>query len=98
LSEEDINRCFKDIEPLTQPRPGMSYIAGLDLGVSHDHAAVMVLEVDVARQRVREAVIRAWAPDPKTGEIYLPEVEETCLALSRLFRVGWFGYDPHQAV
>lgn len=98
LTEEGIDRCFKsNIKPLSKPEDGWLYVAGLDLGVSHDHSGLVIVGVQRALRRLRVAFYRAWEPLPG-GEVNLSEVEEVCLGMSRLFRLVWFGYDPSQAV
>lgn len=97
LDEEAINKCFrKELKPLTSDEPGWIYIAGLDLGISHDHSALVVVGVDSVGQRVRVVQIQSWAP-VKGGQVDLTEVESACLAASRNFHLGWLGYDPTEA-
>ncbi len=99
VDASDIDRCFQyAIGPLTAPEPGWDYIGGLDLGVSNDHSGLIVLGVHVPRQLIRVAYLQAWEPSPETGEIDLQAVQDACLAVNRLFRMRWFGYDPYQAV
>ena len=98
LDESDIDRCFaNDRGPVLEPEKGWQYIAGLDLGVSHDHSGLVVLGVNPIEQRLRVAQYRNWAPSKKTGEVDLIEVENVCKAVSKMFGIGWFGYDPSQA-
>lgn len=98
LTDDDVARIFRpELIEQVKPESGWWYVAGLDLGVSHDHAGLVILGVDQREQRLRVATTRWWAPNPKTGEVDLTAVEEACLGLAKTFRVGWFGYDPHQA-
>jgi phage terminase large subunit-like protein len=98
LTEEDINRVFSArIRPLLAPEQGWRYIAAMDLGVSHDHSGLVVLGVNQPDQRLRIVQMQDWAPNPNTGEVDLIEVENTCFAMSQLFNISWFGYDPTQA-
>jgi len=98
VSEEAIDRCFRLDGPLAGPEPGWRYVAGLDLGVSHDHAGAAFVGVNVEEQRVRVALVRGWRPSIETGEgkleVDLEAVEGFCLSTGRAFDVGWFGYDP----
>lgn len=98
LTEEDIDGVFSaHIRPLLAPETGWRYIAGLDLGVSHDHSGLAVVGVNSQDQRIRVAQLQDWAPNPNTGEVDLIDVENTCFAMKQLFNVTWFGYDPTQA-
>lgn len=99
LSEADIERCFPEgAEPHLEPKPGLIYIAGLDLGVTNDHCGVVILGLDFKRQRMRVAMYRGFEPLQRTGEVDLMAVEDWCYQVSRHYRVTWFGYDPYQAV
>lgn len=98
LNEDNIERCFSyRLEPLSQAEPGWLYVAGLDLGVSHDHSGLVVLGVNLKEQMLRVAWMKGWAPDSRTGEVDLMEVENACFAVYRNFRVHWLGYDPTEA-
>ena len=105
LDEEDIDACFNH-QGVTGPVKSMDEgkkvrkhrcLAGLDLGVSHDHSALAVVAVNEEKQYVRLLHFRAWEPNPKTGEVDLTAVEAGCFAICKQFHVEWFGYDPTQA-
>ena len=98
LSEEAIARMFCLPGPLNGPEPGWQYIGGLDLGVSHDHAGFLVLGVNSEQQQLKVAWFRDWAPGVQTGEVDLPDVQETIQKAHGLFRMQWIGCDPNQAV
>lgn len=97
INEDDIERCFTLKGPIDEPRPGMMYLGGLDLGISHDHSGFAVLEVDCKNQRINTAWIKGWEPLPDTGEVDLIDVENTCRAMSQHYRLAGLFYDPHQA-
>ncbi len=92
FDEADIDAMFRDLEPLDGPETGWRYVAGLDLGVSHDHAGLVL--VGVGEGRLRLARMDAWEPDG--DEIDLREVEDHVLACCRRFRADLY-YDPWQA-
>lgn len=99
LTEDGIEGCFRlGMQPLIGPEPGWNYIAGLDLGVSHDHAGMVVVGVNRQEQRIRVALLRDWKPSMKNDEgaleVNIEEVEKTCVEASKLFSIAWFGYDP----
>ncbi len=98
LSEDDIERCLKRHNgPLSKPEKDWEYVAGLDLGVSHDHAGFVILGVNYRLARVRIAWMRGWAPNPKTREVDLIAVADTVFSMSQHFRLRWIGYDPTEA-
>ncbi len=108
LSEEDIDRCFVDENgkervpgPLNGPEPGWFYIGGLDLGISHDHSALVILGVNVNERLIKVAWMKSWAPverkDKKKPEVDLISVKDTCKSMCRVFRCSSLFYDPHQA-
>lgn len=98
VDEDSINRCFRLEGPLSAPETGWRYVAGLDLGVSHDHAGIVVLGINEREQRIREAWMRGYVPsvpnDKGVLEVDCDRVEADALTLARLFRVEHFGYDP----
>jgi len=98
LDEEDIERCIRFHKgPILKPEEGWMYLGGLDLGVSHDHAALVILGVQILTQRIRIAWIKGWAPGNKTKEVDLIDVEEMVLKMSVLFRLVSVGFDPTEA-
>lgn len=97
LSEEDIDRCFRDSEGrMIGNEPGWEFIAGLDLGISHDHSGLVVLGVNYKEQIIRLAWMRAWAP-PEGGEVNLADVEDGCRFVNQAFRLRCLLYDPSEA-
>jgi hypothetical protein len=98
VDEDSIDRCFRLDGPLSAPEQGWRYVAGLDLGVSHDHAGIVVLGIHEKEQRIREAWMRGYVPsvpnDKGVLEVDCDRVEADAYALFRLFRIEHFGYDP----
>lgn len=98
VDQDSIDRCFCLEGFLSGPEPGWRYVAGLDLGVSHDHSGVVILGVNEREGRIKEAWMRGYVPsvpnDKGVLEVDCDEVEEDCLEMSKLFRIEWFGYDP----
>jgi hypothetical protein len=98
LDEEAVDRCFKsDLKPLKEPEEGWFYIAGLDLGVSHDHSGFVVAGVNIAEEKIRVAKIHCWKPLLETGEVDLTEVERGVFKAYQDFHLAWVGYDPTEA-
>lgn len=98
VEDEAIDRCFRLRGPLAKPESGWEYLAGLDLGVSHDHSGVVLVGLNEMEQRIKVAWIKGWEPsvpnDHGKLEVDGNEVEKACERLSQAFRISWFGYDP----
>lgn len=98
VAEEKIQAVFKLHGPASGPVPNWIYVAGLDLGIKHDHSGFVVLGINIAELRLEVAYWEAWEPDKRTGEVWLPGVEKVVLEKCQLFRTAYLFYDPHQAV
>jgi len=97
VDEASIEDAFCLGGPTQQPAPGWRYIAGLDLGISHDHAGLVVMGVNAQDGLLHTACIRRWKPDTPQGnklEVDLMAVEDECRRLAERFDIEWFGYDP----
>lgn len=97
LSEEVLQRAFSMKGPHLRPLPEWTYIAGLDIGVTHDHSALMILGINEKLQRIETALWQAWVPNPKTGEVDLIAVKDTTYAMCRMFNAQCLFYDPAEA-
>lgn len=98
FSEEDIEAAVTLKGPVLHPEQGWLYGAGLDLGIKHDHAALVTVGARVGGGRIRVVKSQRWKPRLDTGEVDLIAVREAVLAEYREFGLGWVGYDPTQAV
>ncbi len=98
VSEEDMDKCFVLADPMDIPERGWRYFGGLDLGVTHDHAGVVVTGVNKKSNRLRVVNLAGFAPsvpnDRGELEVDLMAVERQCLDWYRRYRLGWLGYDP----
>jgi hypothetical protein len=98
IPEEAIDKAFCVPTRTARPEQGWLYMGGLDLGVSHDHAGVVVLGVNVDEQRIRVARIQGFAPsvpnDHGQLEVDIGKVWNACVKYAKLFNLCWFGYDP----
>lgn len=95
LDEADIEKCFILEGPL-EPREDVWYVKGVDLGISHDHAALVVLEVDIRDRKIRTAFWKKWEPRKSTGEVDLEAVQEGIFQAEQKYR-GITLYDPTEA-
>ena len=98
LLPQDIDAAFVDgLSPMTGNEHGYLFVAGVDLGLTRDCSAVVVLAVPEARYgRIRLAHHKLWRPTPNQ-KIDLREVEEYLLDLDRQFALETVAFDPWQA-
>lgn len=96
LDPADLAACCTLRRP-QKPDSRHEFVAGLDLGLKKDHAALVVLAVSGPDQKIRLASCRSWAPDKDTGEIDLRAVEEACWQAEETYRLAALYYDPWQA-
>ena len=98
VSDDEIDRCFMLDGPSDEALPGWRYVGGLDLGVSHDHAGVVVLGIDYRNMRIKLVWMKGLVPsvpnDKGVLEVDCDAVEKDCYDAGRRFRIEWFGYDP----
>lgn len=97
VDEGEIDRAFCLPGPSPKREPGLVYVAGLDLGVSKDHAGMAVVGVDKKNQKIKVVRIKGWAPTSKQGdrlEVPIKDVKEACVRAYRDYSIVWFGYDP----
>lgn len=98
VEDEAIDRCFTLPGPLDAPEEGWRYVAGLDLGISHDHSGIALLGASQKLQLVKVGWVKGFKPslpnDRGQLEVDGAEVERNCLWLAKHFHVSWFGYDP----
>lgn len=95
LDESDLLAAVDDtLGPMNGREKGFAFCSGLDLGIRHDHSALVVLGVHGQTQRVRLAACRSWAPG-LGGTIDLEAVEDAVLAMHRKFRATVY-FDPFQ--
>ena len=81
----------------SQPGDDWSFVAGLDLGVCSDHAALVVLGCQQGKNRIALADCRSWTP-PKGGQIDLAAIESAIVIVHRRFHLQCLWVDPFQAI
>lgn len=73
------------------------YIAALDFGLKHDHAAFIVMGMDPVRRKYRIAHCRSWKPrDFPDGKVSPNQVQNECWELCKRFQILGVAYDPWQ--
>ncbi len=98
LDTRDVKACMSRArKPMMGNEDGYLFLLGLDLGIKHDHAALVTLGARLGSGKVRLATCRSWKPDSETGVVDLREVREAVKEEYKAFRHVWMGYDPFQA-
>jgi hypothetical protein len=96
LDPEDIEAAVTLGGPMLGDVPeGWSFVAGLDLGVSNDHSAFVVLGSKHGSNRIALVDCKSWTP-PRGGEIDLAAVERYIIATHARLRFR-LRYDPWQS-
>lgn len=75
---------------------GWRFVGGLDLGISHDHSALVVLGARFETQRVQLANCWSWKP-PRGGKVDLASVQWAIMDAHRQYKLETLFYDPYQA-
>jgi phage terminase large subunit-like protein len=100
LSTEVINAAFRsDLSSQDAATEGFTYVAGLDLGVSRDASALVILGIRRSYQghgMIRLAHVRVWRPS-KGMRVDLQQVENAIVELHIRFNLHSIGFDPWQA-
>lgn len=98
VGDATLDSCFRLDGPILEAEDGWTYLAGLDLGINHDHSGVAVVGVNANLQRLRVVYFEAWEPtlenDKGIKEVDIEAVERGCRWVQRTFRPTWYGYDP----
>ena len=98
VDHADIEACKVLKGPDQIPLDGWTYLMGLDLGISKDHAALAVIGIDTKRRKIRVANFCWWNPkDYEDGKVSLARVRQKCIEWGLLYRPLRMLYDPHQA-
>lgn len=97
-SLEDLEACTTLDGPL-EPRPGLRYVLGLDLGVRRDRsvAAVCHLESEEGVPKVILDRMKVWMPHSKKT-VRLADVGNWLLEASRRYNGAKIIFDPWQAI
>jgi hypothetical protein len=96
LEGKDVDAAVTMLHPLTGREHGLSFVAGLDIGVKNDRSALVSLAAAHNLQRVQLANSQSWSPG-STGEIDLTAVEEAVFNANKKYRFKGCYYDPSQA-
>ena len=98
LSPEDITAACTLSGPWLDNRPpAYDCLGALDIGIKHDHAAFVVLGLDVENNRVRLVQAIRWDPRSYPNRrVPLKDVERTVASEAKRLNLLGVAYDPHQ--
>jgi hypothetical protein len=100
ISQELLDRAFaQDARPHGSAVPGYDYVCGIDLGVSRNWSAIVVLAVNrghAGHGTIQLAAVRIWRP-MKEKRVNLQEVEDALADLHDTFDLKQVCFDPWQA-
>jgi hypothetical protein len=95
LEPSDIEACCTLTQVPERGWDGWTHVQGLDLGIKHDHAALVVLACKPGEGHVRLAYCRSWKP-AKGGEVDLIAVQRAVAECTLNYGSTVTFYDPHQ--
>ena len=95
FDEQDLLATVTRTGPLTRHDRGFRFCAGLDLGISHDHCALAVLDSCYKTQRVGLSNCWSFKP-PKDAKVDLMKVEEAVILAHEIYKFEVLYYDPFQ--
>ena len=89
---------FDDLQPMTGKEPGFLYVGGLDLGLTRDASAFIVLAVPAGGRggKIRLAYAKLWRPI-LGQKIDLLQVAGHVTGVDEVFGLEFVAYDPWQA-
>jgi phage terminase large subunit-like protein len=97
IDPNDVAACVTMPGPMEKPDPAFVFVGGLDLGIKHDHSALVILGIHRQNRRRRLAMVKRWAPEAGTGKVDLTKVQAGVKAAFDLFQPRSIYYDPYQA-
>jgi hypothetical protein len=99
LTESDIDAAFDEsLAPMTGREPGYLFVGGVDLGLTRDCSAAVVLAVPAGGRagRIRLSHHKLWRPT-LGKKINLLDVQRHLVELDNRFRFEFIAFDPWQA-
>ena len=96
LDPEDVEAAITLEGPAFTPDANLGYVAALDLGLKHDHSALVVIGVDCRTHRYRLADCQSWSPLVPGGKVRLDSVKDAVQAAHSRFGLSICVYDPWQ--
>ncbi|MFO0788187.1 MAG: hypothetical protein U0805_01945 [Pirellulales bacterium] len=95
IPPEQIAACTILDGPHSYAKPGMVYLAGVDLGIKRDHSAIVIVGFDFRRDLVELAAVRSWSPRMfASQQVELSHVQDAILDAQRRFRTIAWVFDP----
>ena len=98
LRPEDIHRAFNPIHrKMLGTEPNYRFVAGVDLGLTRDNSAVVVLAIHQVTGSLRLANAALWRPNQTGNKVQIEEVERAILDFDQQYQLEAVGFDPWQA-
>ncbi len=102
LTEQDIIAAFSSgIGPLDHGQGDMDFVAGLDLGISRNWTALVVLGINRSQYgfgKIRCAAVRTWKPNAASGnKVNVGNVEDTIWEMQQRFHLRQINIDPWES-
>jgi len=95
VDESDLQTALRlDSQPM-QREPGLVYVAGLDLGLSRDATALVVIGCDSSGERVKLVDVQAWMP--QGGRVSIEAIEQAVIDAHQRWGLSSVAVDPWQA-
>lgn len=97
LAGDDLDAAAEKLAgPATVRDDRLDYFGGLDLGISKDSSAVVIIGRERQGERLQLVHVQAWTPTA-TQKVSLERVEEELLALDRFWKLRALYADPWQS-
>lgn len=96
LDDADIQACISSSIAPGTVREGEFTVAGLDLGIKHDHSALVVVAGSYESLSLRLVLAQSWKPGPN-GKCDLMRIEDAIAEAHKRYDFLQIGYDPFQA-
>jgi len=77
-------------------RGSVIHLAGLDLGMKHDHTGFVTAAIEVGAGRVQMVECRSWKPQAYGGIVPLQAVEDAVFDSAKKWSTAITYYDPHE--
>lgn len=97
LDPSDVEACCVLEGPSIERKLGCEYVGGLDLGITHDHAGFVVVEVDWMARKLRLVQCDSWKPGGPRKEVDLQAVELAILRAQQRYGLAGVIYDKFEA-
>ncbi len=92
-----VERCITMPGPHQGPQDGYFYRGSVDLSLTRDWAALVILGVNPQSAMIEVAAMKNWNPKQFGGRLHLGTVKDDIIKMCRRFRIGKIMLDAWQA-